>query len=97
MKFIKNFIQHYKNARLCVEQIKNGEWKLSPPNMFDGEIYTAKRNNQYLWITNESFFVDIKEGIFGKYENYFGYFWRHYVWWFGVKKYLLKNEVPILE
>ena len=97
MKLIKNFIQHYKNASLCIEQIKNKEWELSSPNIFDGEIYTAHRNGQYLWLANGGFFTDI-EVILGKGKNYFGYFWRHYVWWFGVKKYLLKKpEVPILE
>lgn len=95
MKLIKNFIQRYKNAKLCVEQIKNGEWKFA--REYPGaEEYRIVKDTLHIWICNGPFFLEVCNGDI-KDLDYFGYFWRHYVWWFGVKKYLLNKEAPILE
>lgn len=92
MKLIKNFIQRYKNARLCVEQIKNGEWKFA--REYPGaEEYRIVKGTLHIWIGNGPSSLEVctvcNNGV--KELYYFGYFWRHYVWWFGVKKYLLKK------
>lgn len=48
MKLIKNFIQRYKNARLCVEQIKNGEWKFAREYL-GAEEYRNVKDSLYIY------------------------------------------------
>lgn len=80
---MKNFIKQYRNAKKAVAQIKNGEWKPKFNDLCE-EHLSAHRGNLSLWIGNGAWFCEINN------ENYFGLFWRHYVWWFAARK--LKND-----
>ena len=100
MKFIKNFIQRYKNARLAVKQLRNNEWKLADDHE-NAHKYRLSRGNIGIWIANGVWYCDTRSNH--KDLNHFGLFWRHYVWWFGVVPFLKRNKpkedksVPVLE
>lgn len=89
-----SFIQHYKNAKTCIAQMKRCEW-IPLWNSLSNSYITAERNGLSLWLDNGPFFTDIDE------RNYFGYLFRHWVYWNGVWK--LKNSphpsknTPVLE
>lgn len=101
MKFIKNFIQRYKNARTAVKQLRNNEWKFA--DEYEGaHEYRLVKGNISIWIANGALFCETinkdRESL-----NHFGLFWRHYVWHFGVVPFIKRNKpkeddsVPILE
>jgi hypothetical protein len=83
---MRRFIQHYKNAKTCIAQIKRGEW-VAEWNPISGAYLTAYRGNLELWIGNGSFFCDICD------KNYFGILFRHWVWIAGAWK-LHYQEAP---
>jgi hypothetical protein len=90
---MNNFIQHYKNAKTCIAQIKRGEW--TPRwNSLSEKFLTAHRNGMELWIGNGAWFVDIDE------KNYFGLLFRHWVWhaaaWRLHRVKAKKEPVPVL-
>ena len=70
-----------ERAIKVIKELKRGEWE------FDGDYITAERNGFILWCGNGGFWTDIE--IYG---NYFGYFWRHVVYWFGVMPSMYKSE-----
>lgn len=76
-RFIENFIV----ARAVVKQLRNNEWEFKW-NSLTGSYLTAERNGKSLWVGNiyaGGWFCDAEDGC-----NLFGYFWRHYVAYFGV-------------
>lgn len=79
--FLRNFLQRYRNARLAVQQIRAGEWKPRYNSICD-EYVTAERNGMELWLGNGALSCEIRGGQ-GK---YFGWFWRHYVWWAAARR-----------
>lgn len=73
------FVQHYRNAKTCIAQIRRGEWK-PRWNPIGGEYMTAHRGDMELWIANGGWFVDIDR------RNYFGLLFRHWVWIAAARK-----------
>lgn len=65
-------------ALAVIEQLHNGEWEYQW-NRISESALTAYRNGKRLWCGNGGFFTDI-DG-----SNCFGFFWRHVVWWLGVR------------
>lgn len=68
------FMRHYHNAKICVAQIKRGEWTPSW-NPLSRSYITAERSGRELWLANGPWFCDIDN------KNYFGLLWRWRVWW----------------
>lgn len=71
---------HKKRALRVIQQLRDGEWEFCF-NSMSGEALTASRKGVELWCGNGGFFTDIRPE-----RNYFGFFWRHIVWWFGVRR-----------
>ena len=70
-------------AMEVIEQFKRGEWAFQwNPRIF--RAITATRKGAELWCGNGGFFTDINKA------NCFGFFWRHVVWWRGVRPALKK-------
>lgn len=98
MKFIKDFIQRYKNARLAVQQLRNNGWK------FYSEFRLVKKDKDDLciWIGNGVWFCETCDKFCND-LGHFGLFWRHHVWHFGVVPFIKRNKpkkdksVPVLE
>jgi len=67
-----------KFAMIVIRQLKNNEWTFNW-NRKAGSAPIATRKGKTLWCGNAGFFTDINN------LNCFGYFWRHVVWWFGIK------------
>lgn len=82
----KKFLEYRRRAILFVDQMKRGEW-------FIGGPYVISRNDVNVWISNNCYFFDVVDREF-KGINYFGYFWRHYAYFFGYKRYIksINNE-----
>ncbi len=76
--FWGRFIQRYRNARTAVQQIRRGEW-VPLYNSLCNECLTAHRGGLELWIGTGAWFCEID-------GNYFGLFWRHYVWWAAARQ-----------
>jgi hypothetical protein len=92
MQILNDFITRYKNARVVVKQIKQGEW-VCHYNSINGKCYIAKRKGVELWIGNGAFFCEIRDVE----PSSFGLIFRHYVWWAAARN-LLKNQlVKLLE
>ena len=73
------FMTEYRNARTAINQIRRGEWKPIYNTTCRDHIH-AERNGLELWLGNGPLFCEIRRG------KYFGYFWRHYVWWAAARK-----------
>lgn len=71
---MSKFMKKYANAKKAIAQIRAGEW-VPYFNSIAGRNLTASRGGLELWIGNGGWFCEIKQG------DYFGWFWRHYVWW----------------
>ena len=86
---MRNFVQRFRNAQKVIEQIKRGEWR---PiwNPYSRKHMTAHRDGLELWLGNGAFFCDISGNQFfhcdARLNNYFGLFWRHYVWFAAARK-----------
>ena len=86
---MRNFVQRFRNAQKVIEQIKRGEWR---PiwNPYSRKHLTAHRDGLVLWLGNGAFFCDISGNQFfhcdARLNNYFGLFWRHYVWFAAARK-----------
>ena len=78
---MRNFVQRFRNAQKAIEQIKRGEW-MPIWNPYSRKHLTAHRDGLELWLGNGAFFCDIS----GNLNNYFGLFWRHYVWFAAARK-----------
>ena len=72
-------MKNKERAMRVIEQLHAGEWKYEW-NSGSKEFLTAERNGVELWCGNGPFWTDIDNT-----GNYFGYFWRHIVWWFGIR------------
>lgn len=72
----------YKRAKTVVEQLKRGEWKGRFNDIASG-VLTLERDGVSLWVANTSFDCEIH---YPKSINYFGYFWRHWVWFVAQKE-----------
>ncbi|WP_159084735.1 hypothetical protein [Dongshaea marina] len=68
-------------ALSMIRQLRAGEWKVT-------NGYTLKKGDLKLWIANGAFFLDLYQS---PQPNVFGYFWRHIVWWAGVRPFLRKH------
>lgn len=79
---MRNFVQRFRNAQKVIEQIKRGEW-MPIWNPYSIKHLTAYRDGLELWLGNGSFFCDICDA---RLNNYFGLFWRHYVWFAAARK-----------
>lgn len=73
------FIQHYRNAKVCIAQMRRGEW-LPRWNPISHTYITAWRSGHELWIGSGGWFVQI-DGT-----DYFGLLFRHWVWWAGARR-----------
>ncbi len=71
-------ISKRKAAMKTIEQLKNNEWVFRW-NLKSESALTCTRKGMKIWCGNGGFFTDIYD------LNYFGYFWRHIVWWKGVR------------
>lgn len=70
--------QEYRNAKKAVAQIQAGEWVPKYNELSRSHLY-AIRGDLRLWIGNGPWYCDIDTG-------YFGFAWRHYVWWAAARK-----------
>ena len=75
------FMKRYANAKKAIAQIRAGEWD-PHYNPLSRAHLTANRNGLELWIGNGAWFCEIRGGT----GNYFGLFWRHYVWWAAARQ-----------
>lgn len=75
----------WKNARAAVRQLKAGEWEFKF-NPMSNCCCTAQRGENEMWVTNGPFFCDVNE------HNAFGLILRHYVWWAGVVRILVREN-----
>ena len=86
---MRNFVQRFRNAQKVIEQIKRGEW-MPIWNPYSRKHLTAHRDGLVLWLGNGAFFCDISGNQFfhcdARLNNYFGLFWRHYVWFAAARK-----------
>ena len=86
---MKLFMLHYRNAKKAIEQIRNGEW--TPRyNSVSHEYLTAHKGNLELWLGNGTWLCEIT-------YNYFGLFWRHYVWFAAARKLKLDADRSLIE
>ena len=70
----------WKRCKEVVKQLRNDEWDFEW-NSISRKFLTAERNDIKLWVGNTCFNCDLYgEDVY----NYFGYFGRLYVYWFGV-------------
>lgn len=83
--FVSDFIAHFKNARSCIKQIRDGEW-IPRFNNIDKQHYTAHRGEYRLWLANGSFFCEIDEFKGERCLPAFGLFFRHYVWFAAARR-----------
>lgn len=85
MKHINRFMKYRANAIKCVETFRSGEWK---PYMIEDKCFAAIRRSdgKELWLANGAWCCDIRD------ECYFGYIWRHYVWWMAGRKFVRDAE-----
>jgi hypothetical protein len=72
-------------AKKVIEQLRNNEWKFEY-NHLTRSCCTARRGSIELWCENGPFYTDFYPGV----PNYFGLFYRHWVWWAGIRPLLLK-------
>lgn len=103
----ENFKKQFKNAREIVQQIRDGRWQVGK----DMSTYSRRPYRMYskdgmysLWVTSGPFFLKLKrEEEHPQYDryhddesyDYFGLFWRHYVWHFAVRQFLEKHRKQI--
>lgn len=88
---VLNFITHFKNAKKCVKQIKDGEWN-PRINTIDGKAYAAYRDGYRLWIGNGPFFCEIDEFNGKECHPAFGFIFRNYVWFAAARSLKRKAE-----
>ena len=74
---IKKLIHQYKNVKVVIEQINRGEWELN-----DGHECILVRKRFKLWIDDGPFFCDFYKP---HRPNAFGWIFRHWVWFAGVR------------
>lgn len=89
--FLSNFLLRFKNARIAIQQIRNGEWK-PVWSEFSAEHLTAVRGDMRLWIGNGAFFCEINRGDKDSGPGALGLVWRHYVWWAAAWKFKRKAD-----
>lgn len=91
---ISNSLKHYANAKKAIVQLNNGEWLPAYGPEF-GRVLLARRDGLELWLGNGPWFCEIR-------GDYFGLFWRHYVWWKAARAFVIrshrdfKRDVPTL-
>lgn len=98
MNMFENTKQQFRNAQVCIAQIRRGEWTPRYNDIALSHLVARGPRRREMWIANGPFFCDVE--VDGR--SCFGLIFRHWVWWAAARK--LKrdadravNKTPVLE
>ena len=81
-----NSMVYLANALKVIKEVNNGEWE--PESFHGGCLYIIERKDgKKIWVANGPWFCDGRNG-----DKYFGFLFRHLVWWGAIKWYKAKVE-----